>query len=143
MYFLALSLFLWGSVFANEGMAANTITSNEIYCSDDTKARDTTVTTDLESYKNVIVQMKEIGWYLKEMSIDTKNNIVKITFTDLPPHIQVIVRVSEILANASSTTRNSFDTTRGSNNRHCNYHKGGGRPKSSSPPSVLASDCSR
>lgn len=142
MYFLALSLFLWGSVFANEGMAANTLTANEIYCSDDTKARDTTVTTDLESYKNVIVQMKEIGWYLKEMSIDTKNNIVKITFT-APPHIQVIVRVSEILANASSTVRNSFDTTRGSNNRHCNYHKGGGRPKSSSPPSVLASDCSR
>lgn len=86
MYFLALSLFLWGSLFANEGMAANTLTSNEIYCSDDTKARDTTVTTDLESYKNVIVQMKEIGWYLKEMSIDTKNNIVKITFTDPPPH---------------------------------------------------------
>lgn len=73
-------------MFANKGMAANTLTANEIYCSDDTKARDTTVMTDLESYKNVIAQMKGIGWYLKEMSIDTKNNIVKITFTAPPSH---------------------------------------------------------
>lgn len=81
-------------MFANEGMAANTLTSNEIYCNDDTKARDTMVTTKLESYKNVIVQMKEIGWYLKEMSIGTKNNIVKITFT-APPHTHSSNRKSE------------------------------------------------
>lgn len=83
---LALSLFLFGSVFANENMAVETLVSNEMCYNDDTKARDTTVTTDLENYKNVIAKMEEIGWYFDVMTIDTKNNTVKIRFTDTPPN---------------------------------------------------------
>lgn len=90
MMFWALSLLLFGNVFANENVMAKTLVTNNVaYTASTTPEQDTTVTIErmllYEELSAYVNSMDEKGWYLKCMLVDEGNELIKITFTDVAP----------------------------------------------------------
>ncbi|MCQ2261512.1 MAG: hypothetical protein MJZ77_09005 [Bacteroidales bacterium] len=88
--FFALSLFVFGNVFANENATVKSLVSNDAaYAVGTATGLDTTVTIErMLSYEELsayVNSMDEKGWYLKCMLVDDLNKIIKITFTDVAP----------------------------------------------------------
>lgn len=88
--FFALSLFVFGNVFANENATVKSLVSNDAaYAVSTATGLDTTVTIErMLSYEELsayVNSMDEKGWYLKCMLVDDLNKIIKITFTDVAP----------------------------------------------------------